>query len=163
MFKVDLRSAGMACLGIAALAGLALAGSPVIASDAAADAAQKEGAIFERQFIMEQLDKDGELLGNIAAGIEPPAKLAEVTRSIANGARDAVGSFRPVLPGGRAKAEVWSNHADFMQRMEAFARNAEAMAKAGETGDMAAVTDLMVAAMPCKQCHDTYRAPKKPS
>ena len=160
--KSDLRSLGMACLGIAAMAALVLAGSPVTASDAAVDAAQKEGAIFERQFIMEQLDKDGELLGNIAAGIEPPAKLAEVTRSIANGARDAVGSFRPILPGGRAKAEVWSNHDDFMQRMEAFARNADAMAKAGETGDLAAVTGLVVAAMPCKQCHDLYRAPKKP-
>ena len=68
----------------------------------------------------------------------------------------------PILPGGRAKAEVWSNHADFMQRMETFARNADAMAKAGETGDLAAVTGLMVAAMPCKQCHDVYRAPKKP-
>ena len=152
----------MACLGIAAMAAMVMAGSPVTASDAAADSAQKEGAIFERQFIMEQLDKDGEVLGNIAAGIEPPAKLAEVTRSIAKGARDSVESFRPILPGGRAKAEVWSNHADFMQRMETFARNAEAMAKAGETGDMAAVTDLMVAAMPCKQCHDIYRAPKRP-
>lgn len=162
MIKGDLRSLGMVCLGIAALAATVMAGSPVIASDAAADAAQKEGAIFERQFIMEQLDKDGELLGNIAAGIEPPEKLSAVTSSIANGARDAVSSFRSILPGGRSKAEVWSNHADFMQRMETFARNADAMAKAGETGDMAAVTALMVAAMPCKQCHDVYRAPKKP-
>ena len=162
MIKGDLRGLGMVCLGIAALAGAVIAGSPVNASDAAADAVQREGAIFERQSIMDQLDKDGELLGNIAAGIEPPEKLGEVTRSIANGARDSVVSFRSVLPGGRSKPEVWSNHADFMQRMETFARNAEAMAKAGETGDMPGVTHLMVSAMPCKQCHDVYRAPKKP-
>ena len=162
MFNGNLRGLLMARLGLAAVVAMVMAGSPVTASDAEVDAVQKEGTIFERQFIMEQLDKDGELLGNIAAGIEPPEKLSAVTRSIANGARDAVDSFRPVLPGGRSKAEVWSNHADFMQRMETFARNADAMAKAGETGDMAAVTALMVTAMPCKQCHDVYRAPKKP-
>ena len=71
-------------------------------------------------------------------------------------------SFRAPLPGGRAKPDVWTNHADFMQRMESFASKADAMAKAGETGDVAAVTGLMVDAMPCKQCHDLYRAPKKP-
>ena len=91
-----------------------------------------------------------------------PSKLAATTRAIANGARDSVENFRSPLPGGRAKPEVWTQHDDFMQRMESFARKAEAMAKAGETGDVAAVTGLMVDAMPCKQCHDLYRAPKKP-
>ena len=59
MIKGDLRGLGMVCLGIAALAGAVIAGSPVNASDAAADAVQREGAIFERQSIMDQLDKDG--------------------------------------------------------------------------------------------------------
>ncbi len=155
-----LRNLGLAALAMAAVV---VAHPPVIASDPVVDPAQKERLIFERQFIMEQLDEDGELLGNISAGIEPVEKLAEVTRSIAKGAKDAVDSFRPILPGGQAKPEVWSNHADFMQRMETFAKNAEAMAKAGETGDLAAVNGLMVSAMPCKQCHDLYRAPKKPA
>ena len=84
------------------------------------------------------------------------------TRAIAKGARDSVESFRATLPGGRSKPEVWTQHDDFIQRMESFASKADAMAKAGETGDMAAVTGLMVDAMPCKQCHDLYRAPKKP-
>ena len=56
IIKRELRNLGMACLGMAAMV---VAGSPVAASDAEADTAQKEGAIFERQFIMEQLDKDG--------------------------------------------------------------------------------------------------------
>lgn len=148
---------------IAALIGLGLA-SPLVTATGAepATANQTEGAIFERQFIMGQLDKDGEVLGNIIAGIEPPTKLAATTRAIAKGARDSVESFRVALPGGRSKPEVWTNHADFMQRMESFANKAEAMAKAGETGDVTAVTGMMVDAMPCKQCHDLYRAPKKP-
>ena len=157
-----MRFARITSLFLAALAGVGLAESSVKATGAPLAAAESEGQIFERQLIMEQLDEDGETLGNILAGIEPPAKLAETTRAIAKGARDSVESFRPILPGGRAKSEVWSNHTDFMQRMESFARNAEAMAKAGETGDMAAVTDKIVDAMPCKQCHDIYRSPKKP-
>jgi hypothetical protein len=36
------------------------------------------------------------------------------------------------------------------------------MARAGETGNVGAVTALMIDAMPCKQCHDLYREPKKP-
>ncbi len=162
MIGSGFRTARNMGLGIAALVGMVLAGPSVSATDAATVTQQTEGAIFERQFIMEQLDKDGEVLGNIVAGIEPPAKLAATTRAIAKGARDSVESFRATLPGGRSKPEVWTQHDDFIQRMESFASKADAMAKAGETGDMAAVTGLMVDAMPCKQCHDLYRAPKKP-
>lgn len=162
MMRFDLRSARQVCLAISAMTAMVLAGSSVTAADSASSAEQNEGAIFERQFAMEQLDKDGETLGNILAGIEPPTKLPATTRAIAKGARESVDNFRTILPGGRSKPEVWSNHADFMQRMERFASNAEAMAKAGESGDVAAVTGMIVEAMPCKQCHDVYRTPKKP-
>lgn len=122
----------------------------------------REGLIFERQQTMDQLQRDGELLGNIVAGLAPRQRLREATRAIADGARDALRDFQNRVPGGRSKPEVWSNNADFMARMEAFARNAEAMAQAGEAGNMALVTERMIDAMPCKQCHDLYREPKKP-
>ncbi len=124
--------------------------------------AEREGLIFERQQTMSQLQRDGELLGNIVAGLAAREKLGEATRAIANGARDALRDYQNRVPGGRSKPEVWSNNADFMARMEAFARNAEAMAQAGEAGNMALVTERMIEAMPCKQCHDLYREPKKP-
>lgn len=121
-----------------------------------------EAIIFERQQIMQQLAKDSEVLGGIVAGTQPRDQLAKVTRALADGAKDSLGSFREKVPGGRSKPEVWSNDADFMKRMEDFARNSEAMAKAGQTGDMSGVTALMIDALPCKQCHDLYRGPKKP-
>jgi len=34
------------------------------------------------------------------------------------------------------------------------------MAKAGESGNVSQVTNLMIDALPCKQCHDKYRMPK---
>ncbi|MCE7798280.1 cytochrome c [Sphingobium sufflavum] len=124
------------------------------------DKAEADGIIFERQQVMLRLDKDAKTLGMIAAGSAPASKLAETTRSIAEAARDSVAAFETVAPGGRSKPEVWSNHPDYMRALRDFAVKAEAMAKAGQGGDVNAVTGLMIDAMPCKQCHDRYRAPK---
>lgn len=141
-----------------AAAGLLAAAS---VGNAQVPAAEKEGIIFERQQIMEQLEKEAETLGMISAGLTPKTKLAETTRNIAKIAKESVASFEPIVPGGRAKPEVWSKRADFMKRMNDFATKSEEMAKLGEAGDMHAVTELMVEALPCKACHDAYRAPKK--
>ena len=132
----------------------------VIAAERTPDAAESEAIIFERQQIMMQLGRDSELLGKIAAGTEPAAKLPQTTRAIAVGAKDALESYRNRVPGGHTKVEAWTNYSGFMQRMDGFARNADAMAAAGERGDMNGVMGLMVDALPCKQCHDVYRARK---
>ena len=121
---------------------------------------ESEALIFERQQTMSQLSKDAELLGQIVAGIAPPEKLAETTAAIAAGARESAAQFSNRIPGGHTRAEAWTNNADFQQRMAAFARNADAMAKAGKTGDVSAVTGLMIEGLPCKQCHDMYRERK---
>jgi cytochrome c556 len=147
---------------LAALAAAACLNSVIAASSVQPSAEEREGIIFERQQTMLQLDRDAETLGRIVAGITPPDRLKEVTAAIAKGARDSLQDFQNRVPGGRSKPEVWSNSADFKARMEAFARNADAMARAGETGNVTAVTERMIDAMPCKQCHDLYREPKKP-
>lgn len=167
----------MACLGLSAVLGMTLAGqsglatqtapaapsaTPTPAAPTPAAPANPDTVILERQLIMQQLDEDAELLGNILAGIEPREKLALATRAIAKGARESAASFRAQIPGGQSKPEVWSRHDDFMQRMDVFVRNAEAMAKAGDAGSMEDVTHLIIDAMPCKQCHDVYRTSKKP-
>lgn len=148
------------CLLCAAPFGAVVAATQTASVSAAPSAEESEGIIFERQQIMMQLGRDSELLGNIAAGTEPAAKLPQATRAIAVGAKEALESYRDRIPGGQTKAEAWSNYSDFMQRMDAFARNADAMAAAGERGDMTGVMGLMVDALPCKQCHDVYRARK---
>ncbi len=149
-----------ACLMIALQVGGWVALAEVKAAPPPADIAEREGIIFERQQTMDQLGRDSDLLGKVVAGLEPATKLPEATRAIADGAKDSLESFRNPVPGGRTKAEAWSNDADFMRRMTDFARNAEAMAAVGARGDVAGVTGMLVDAMPCKQCHDLYRAPK---
>ncbi|HEX7857555.1 MAG TPA: cytochrome c [Sphingobium sp.] len=138
--------------------------APVSAAPSApapANSADAEGIIFERQQIMKQLDTDTDTLGSIIAGEIPKDKLVAVTRSIAQGARQSVTAFQQKVPGGRAKPEVWSNYADYSQRMENFARSAEQLAKDAETGNMTAVVSTMGDALPCKQCHDVYREKKR--
>ena len=97
--------------------------------------AQSEGIIFERQQTMHQLGEDAALLGKIVAGEAPADKLAETTRSLAQGAHDSVEAFKQQVPGGHAKPETWANYADFSARMQKFATGADAMAAAGKTGE----------------------------
>ena len=134
--------------------------SPAPAQKPSAD--ETEGVIFERQQIMQQLDKDTDKLGSIVAGELPPEQLAATTLAIAKGAKESMAAFEPNAPGGRARPIVWSNWADYSQRLQSFADKSAEMAKAGETGDVALVTSLMGEALPCKQCHDIYREKKKP-
>lgn len=119
--------------------------------------------VYERQQAMIQLDKDAELLGDIVAGLAPASKLAEVTRSIADGAKETHGLFQMKVPGGRTKPEAWSNWADYSKRMDHFVVSTEAMAKLGATGNVAGVLGSLGDALQCKQCHEVYRETKKPS
>lgn len=155
----------VSCLAVAALALVShqRGEAEAPARPPALSKAEADGIIFERQQIMLQLDKDAKQLGEIAAGIQPPDKLAEVTRSIANSAKDSKAAFEAEVPGGRSKPEVWSQWADYSVQMDKFVQNAEQMAKLGQEGNLTAVTGMLADALPCKECHDVYRAPKKPT
>jgi cytochrome c556 len=119
-----------------------------------------DAIILDRQLVMQQLDKDTKALGEIVAGLRPPDKMADHAKAIAKGAKDAFKAFEPKVGGGGSKPEVWSNWEDFSKRMQAFATASDAMAKASETGNVVAVSELMIPALPCKQCHDIYRFQK---
>lgn len=133
--------------------------SPAPAS-AAISQDDADAIILDRQLVMQQLDKDTKALGEIVAGIQPPDKMADRAKGIAKGAKEAAEAFKQNVPGGGAKPEVWSNGDDFAKRMQAFVTASDAMAKASETGNVVAVSELMIPALPCKQCHDVYRIKK---
>lgn len=137
--------------------------APLRAADAAISADDAAGIVFERQNLMLQLEKDAELLGEIAAGLKPKDQLGEVTRSIAEGAAASKAAFEPRVPGGRSRPDVWSNWADYSKRLDDFDRNAATLAALGAKGDLTGVTNILGDALACKGCHDVYRAPKKPA
>lgn len=156
-------------IGLAALAGAMSCGlyaaSAAYAETAAPAAAlskdEADSLIYERQQAMIQLEKDADLIGSIVAGEVPPDKLAETARSLAAGAKDSAELFKREVPGGNAKPEVWTQHADYAARMDKFVAKSAEMAKVAETGNVNSVIELLVDAMPCKECHDVYRIPKK--
>ncbi|HEX7852114.1 MAG TPA: cytochrome c [Sphingobium sp.] len=119
-----------------------------------------DGAVLDRQLIMQQLDRDATALGQILAGIGDADTLADHAHAIARGAKEAVAAYRTVSPGGAAKAEVWSDHENFMRHMQDFADKAQAMADASDTHDIEKVSSLAVEALPCKSCHDRYKGTK---
>lgn len=161
-----MRSTHILILSVAVAAAAILSTFGSNSADAAGVAVSREeadGIIFERQNIMLQLEKDAELLGEIAAGIKPADKLAEVTRSIAESAAASKAAFEPHVPGGRSKPEVWTNWTDYSRRLDEFDKNARQLAELGAKGDLTAVTNMLGSALPCKECHDLYRAAKKAS
>jgi cytochrome c556 len=122
---------------------------------------EDQDVISYRQLIMKELDAEAAALGMIVAGQIPPDSLSLQAKAIANSAKSALKAFEPKVPGGEAKPEVWSKWDDFSKRMQTFAQKSEEMAKASEGGNVQAVTELMIAALPCKDCHDVYRNKKK--
>ena len=122
--------------------------------------ADDQDVITYRQMIMKELDAEAGALGMIVSGQIPPDSLSLQTRAIVISAKSALKAFESKVPGGGSRPEVWSKWDDFSRRIQSFGQKAEAMAKAGETGNMATVMELIDAAMPCKQCHDVYRVKK---
>ena len=118
--------------------------------------ADDQSAVEYRQVVMKSLNAEATALGMIMSGQVPPDTLDLHTRSLANGAKAASLAFEAKIPGGSAKPQVW-NSEDFRNRMKEFSLKTEQMAQAGATGDLTAVGQMMVSAMPCKACHDLYK------
>jgi len=126
-------------------------------------AAEQGDAIDYRQHIMNSLNEQAGALGEILSGAVPDDNVIAHLDALALIASTALKAFEPKVPGGEAKPEVWSNWADFSQRMNEFAKGTAAMAKlAHEQGKEAGLAKVMDA-LSCKKCHDTYRREKKGS
>ncbi len=123
--------------------------------------ADDQDIITYRQLTMKQLDAQAVALGMIISGQVPPDTLALQTKAIVYSAKSALKAFEAKVPGGESKPVVWSKWDDFSKRMQTFVQKSEEMAKVGESGDVAQVAELMIAAFDCKGCHDTYRTKKK--
>ena len=141
-----------------------LAAAALLAVQNVAGAAADHGdAVDYRQHIMNSLNEQAGALGEILSGAVPDDNVLAHLDALALIASTALKAFEPKVPGGEAKPEVWSNWADFSQRMTEFAQGTAAMAKlAHEKGKEAGLAKVMDA-LSCKKCHDTYRREKKAS
>jgi cytochrome c556 len=118
-------------------------------------------AVDYRQHIMKTMNEQAAALGEILSGAIPDDNVIAHLDALALSASTALKAFEPKVPGGEARPEVWSNWADFSQRMNEFAQKTAAMAKlAHEKGKDAGLANVMDA-LSCKKCHDNYRREKQ--
>jgi cytochrome c556 len=123
--------------------------------------AEDEDAIEYREHIMNSLNAQAAMLGQIVSYAAPNDNLQAHLDAIALLASTALKAFEQKAPGGEAKAEVWSQWPDFSKRMREFADNTAAAAKLGHTASPEEALSNMLDVMDCKGCHEIYREEKK--
>jgi len=120
--------------------------------------ADDQNAIEYRQHLMESLNAQAAILGQIVSGAVPNDNVVEHLDILALLASTAKKSFEAKVPGGKSKPEVWSNWADFSKRMDEFATKTAEAAKIAHTQGGQAALSNMLDVLSCKSCHDKYRA-----
>jgi cytochrome c556 len=144
-----------------ALSRIALNMGIVLAALTPAVGADEKDAVEYREHLMKTLHEQSEALGQILSGAIPDDNATAHMDQVALAASLSLKAFEAKVPGGEAKAAVWSNWPDFSKRMNEFAQKTAAAAKAAhdsgkETG-LAQLSD----ALTCKSCHELYRQEKK--
>jgi cytochrome c556 len=122
--------------------------------------ADDKDVIDYRQHIMNTLNEQAGALGQILSNAVPDDNVISHLDAIALTASTALKAFTPKVAGGEAKPEVWANWADFSKRMNEFVKMTAEMARTGHEQGKEAALAMVVDALSCKGCHDTYRREK---
>jgi cytochrome c556 len=126
-------------------------------SPAPAVGADDEDVIEYRRHIMNSLNEQAAMLGQIVSTAIPNDNVITHLDALALLASTALESFEAEVPGGKARPEVWSDWDDFSTRMNEFAeKTSEAARLAKENGKENALANILDV-LSCKSCHDVYR------
>jgi cytochrome c556 len=117
-------------------------------------------AIRYRQHMMNSIDAQSAGLGQILAGEIAGDNLSSHLEVLALTATSSLKAFEPRVPGGEARDAVWNNWPDFAGRMKTFAQKATQAARTARENGNDAALPVVVDALNCKGCHDTYREKK---
>jgi cytochrome c556 len=143
---------------------LAAAVVAVITLGTLAVAASSTETIKDRQAAMESI---GDALGNLVAIAKGEAPFdAEVVHDKAATIADHLQMASSLFPEGShagdvetwAKPEIWANHADFVEKLEAAQAAAKSLGSVSEEAAFRPAFGKLGNA--CKSCHQTYRRPK---
>jgi cytochrome c556 len=138
-----------------------MAGTVLIAAAAASAAhADDQDVIDYREHIMKTMGEQAAAIGQILQQKAPAENFATHAQILAITAATAKKAFEPKVPGGEAKPDVWAQWPDFVKRLDELTAATADLARIAKTGGMAAAAPK-VQTLPCKSCHDTYRAEMK--
>ena len=129
--------------------------APVAAS------ADDKDVIDYRQHLMNTLDAQSQIVGQILSGVTPDKHGTGALEIIALTAKLSKGAFEPKAEGGQSKPEVWTKHDDFSKKMASFVENSAHVAEMAKKSSFQETISIMIDALPCKGCHDPYRDSSK--
>lgn len=119
--------------------------------------ADDRDAIDYRQHVMNTVGEQAQAIAMIVENRAPADNLAVHAQTLALAASTALVAFKPNVPGGKSKPEIWTKWDEFSQRMTEFAAKSDELAKVAKTGGLAAVKPKLRSAFTCKGCHDAFR------
>lgn len=134
--------------------------APARAAAAPAGKAGNDDVIRYRQHIMDAMNEQAAILGQIASGAVPNDNVVVHLESMALLASTALKAYEKPVQGGEAKPEVWKNWDDFSRRMREFAQATDAAAKLVSTQGPESALSHMMDSMGCRGCHRAYRVEK---
>ena len=126
-----------------------------------AASADDQDVVDYRQHVMKTMGEQAAAIGMILQHRAPAENLVVHVQILAITAATAKKAFEPKVLGGNSKAEVWAQWVDFAKRLDALAGNTAELAKTAKAGGVAALEPKMATALTCKNCHETFRVPKK--
>lgn len=129
--------------------------APVAAS------ADDKDVIDYRQHLMNTLDAQSQIIGQMLSGVTPDKRGVGALEIIALTAKLSKGAFEPHVEGGQSKPDVWTKHDDFSKKMASFVENSAHVAEMAKKSSFQETISIMIDALPCKGCHDPYRDPSK--
>lgn len=128
---------------------------------AAAQFAKPEDAIHYRQSALTVMSTHFGRVGAVVKG-ERPFDAAAVQADVAIVAAMSKlpwAAFGPGTQGGKARPEVWSDNAKFVQASQRLEGDVVKLQAAAQSGDLAQVrTAFGAVGASCKNCHDSFRA-----
>lgn len=139
-----------------------LAGASLVADTAAVAAADAATVIAARKAAMKKVGGAFKLVMAQTKSGALDAQGAAAVQELKTLSAQVDGWFPPktgpdVDSATRAKAEVWTNRADFSIKAEAFAAAASELQAAASSGGNVGAAAMKVAGT-CKACHEPYRA-----
>jgi len=142
-----------------------IAGAVAIAATmfapAVASAFEDKDVIDYRQHLMNTLDAQSQVVGQMLSGVTPDKHGVDHLQIIALIASISPKAFEPHVEGGQSKPDVWSKKADFDAKMKAFVEGSAHVADQAKKMSFQETISIMLDALPCKGCHDPYRDPSK--